>query len=216
MTRRFKLLGLAAVAVLAISAVSVASASAASFQTQSEPTFLKGLQESKNVFTTAAGTVKCSEAEFTSGQISSKSVTSVVVHPKYGGCSAFGQAASVSTTSCSYTLSIASGTGSTAAGSVTIACSTGSIVVNVPTGGNCSVTVGAQSFPSGSGKIDYESVGAGATQAVLVSSTVTGIVYGASGNICGSAGSAGTYSGSVLTKGYDQAAFSTQHGVFVG
>ena len=216
MTRQLKLLGLAAVAVLALSAVSVASASAASFTTQSKPTFLKGLQGTKNVFTTTAGTVKCSEAEFTSTEIASESVGTVTVHPTYGGCSAFGQAASVSTTSCSYVLSIVSVTGSTGAGSVTIACSTGSIVVNVPTGGNCSVTVGAQSFPGGTGKVDYESNGSGATEAVLVTATVSAIVYGASGNICGSSDVDGTYTGTVLTKGYDQAGHSTQHGVFIG
>jgi len=215
MTRKLKLLGLAAVAVLALSAVSVASASAASFTTQSEPTFLKGLQEGKNVFTTAAGTVQCSEVEFTSSQISSKSVSSVTVHPTYHKCTAFGAEATVQTTSCSYILSIVSVTGSVAAGSVTIGCSTGGIVINVPSGSNCSVTVGPLPLTA-SGHIDYESRGTGATEAILVTATVTGIVYSASGNLCGSAGSDGTYSGSTLTKGYDQAAFTTQHGIFVG
>ena len=219
MTRQLKLLALAAVAVLALSAVSAASASAASFfTTQSTPTFIKGLQQTKNVFTDTAGTIKCSAAEFTSGQISSNAVGTVNVHPTYGGCTAFGQAASVSTTSCSYTLSIVSVSGSTGDGSIVIDCSSGTtIVINLPAAG-CSVTIGAQSFPGGGNTIDYESIGSGATEAILVTSTVSAIVWAASGGICdtNSTGATASITGTVLTKGYDQAAFSTQHGIFVG
>jgi len=219
MTRQLKLLALAAVAVLALSAVSAASASAASFfTTQSTPTFIKGLQQTKNVFTDTAGTIKCSAAEFTSGQISSNAVGTVNVHPTYGGCTAFGQAASVSTTSCSYTLSIVSVSGSTGDGSIVIDCSSGTtIVINLPAAG-CSVTIGAQSFPGGGNTIDYESIGSGLTQAILITSTVTGIDWAGSGNICdkNESASLATYTGSVRARGYDQVGFSTQHGIFVG
>ena len=205
MSRRLKLLGVATMAVVVFSIAAIAQASAASFNFESTPTWLKGSQVTKNVFTFSGGTVKCSVAEFRStALISGTSVASVTVHPIYGGCVAFGQSATVNTNSCDYVLS---------ASGLVVSCSgASSITVEVPSG-TCSVFIGTQ-FPT-SPKLTYTSSGSGATREFLVTSSVTGLTYGTSGGICGSAGTNGTYTGSVMMAGFASSTFSSQHGAWV-
>jgi hypothetical protein len=217
MTKRLKFIGFLAVAIMAMSAVAASAASAANFGTESAPTFLKGVQETKNVFTVSGGTVKCTGAEFTSAEIKNKEETSITVHPTYTGCTAFGQAATVNTTGCNYILTATS----TTTGGVVVECEKtivggkeveDKIVVTANTAG-CTITVKAQT-PTNN-MVDYENKGSGATASVLVTSTVEGLTYESTGGICGAPGNNGTYTGSVLTKGYNTAGFVTQHGIFV-
>jgi hypothetical protein len=213
MTNRLKFIGFLAVAIMAMSAVAASAASAANFGTQSAPTFLKGVQETKNVFTVTGGTVKCTGAEFTSAEIKNKEESAITVHPEYTGCTAFGQAATVDTGTisdgCNYILTATS----TTTGGVTIECEAGNNIVVTATTAACTITVGGQ-VPTNN-MIDYENRGSGAIADVLVTSTVEGIKYTSSGGICGASGTNGTYTGSVLTKGYNTAGFVTQHGIFV-
>jgi hypothetical protein len=211
--RRFKLMGVAVVAVLALTAVSAAAASAHTFKTASSPTFLNGEQVTKNVFTVEGGTVKCTGAVFTSGEITGTSLSSVTVHPSYSGCTAFGQEAEVntgtSTNGCNYEL--------TAEGKVSIKCvgtATG-IVVKAKTAG-CTVTVKGNSTENQNlGTVSYANKTDGSFTDVEVTAAVTGIKYTSSGGICGASGTAGGYTGSVLEKGYKNTTFTAanQHSV---
>ena len=209
MSKRFKLLCVAA-AVVAYSVVSVAQAAAAQFHAESTPTWLKGTQVTQNVFIVSGGSVKCSGAEFKSvTAISSSPVSSVTVHPTYTGCSAFGQGVSVSTEGCFYTITVTSAS----TGDVTIECeSTHSISVHGSTTG-CSVSVAAQT--PGSPDVDLSSGGSVSEMDILVTPTVTGIVYSSTGGACGASGSTGTYSGSVTVQGFGTSTFSEPQGFTV-
>jgi hypothetical protein len=57
--------------------------------------------------------------------------------------------------------------------------------------------------------VDYENKRTGATESVLVTSTVEGLTFTSSGGICGASGTNGTYIGSVMYKGYSSATFVT-------
>jgi hypothetical protein len=210
--RRFKLIGLAVVAVLALTAVSAAAASAHTFKTASSPTFLNGEQVTKNVFTVSGGTVKCTGATFTSGELTGTSLSSVLVHPTYSGCTAFGQEAEVntgtSTNGCNYEL--------TAEGKVSVKCvGTGTgIVVKAKTAG-CTVTVNGGTENQNLGSVTYANKTDGSFTDVEVTAAVTGIKYTSSGGIWGASGTAGGYTGSVLEKGYKNTTFTAanQHSV---
>ena len=213
MNRQLRLLGLTAVAVVAFSAISVAQATAAAnFHFESTPTYLKGVQETKNVLATKSGTVKCSVVEITSSPVIPLSIESVVFHPTYSGCTAFGQAASVSTTSCSYTLSV--NENSASFGRIGTNCSVGTSIVVTVTAGGCTISVGAQA-PS-SFLVSYTSSGAGASREITVTFSVSVLTYTSSGGICGTAGteSVGTYSGTLKIAGFESAAFLVKHGIW--
>jgi hypothetical protein len=219
MSKRLKLLFVAA-AVVAFCGVQVAQASAfTEFTTESTPTWVKGSQETQNVFTVSGGTVKCSSAEFESTEaVSTASTTMITIHPKYGkakeaACSAFGQKVDVSTDSCSYTITI-SATGDV---TVQVICldpvskSPTSILIHGSTTG-CSVSVPSQTLVKA---LSVASSGSGSTAGVLVTASATGIAYTSSGGACGASGSNGTYSGSVITSGFKSASFTEQHGIGV-
>jgi len=206
MIRRMKVVGLAAVAVLALTAVSAASASAHTFTAASSPTWLKGEQSTKNVFTVNGGTVKCTGATFTSGKEVGTSLSSVTVHPSYSGCTAFGQEAEVNTgtitNGINYVIS-AEGT----VNIVKVGTGTG-IVVKAKTAG-CTVTVAPQ---TGLSSVTFTNEGS--PSAVLVTAAVEKITYTSSGGICGESGTNGKYSGSVLTKGFGTETFTEQHAIY--
>src|ERR1700749_656030 len=104
MLRKLRTLGVAVVAMFVLTAVAASAASAAAFHSEKSPTFLLGEQKTENGFTTTAGTVKCKKAPFTSGEIIGTSDASVEITPAYSECTAFGQAAEVTTTGCKYKL----------------------------------------------------------------------------------------------------------------
>ena len=205
MSRRLELLGLAAAAVLVVTAVSAASASG--FTAQSTPTWLSGAQMTQNVLTVNAGTVKCSVATFKSqAAISTLTTTTVAVRPEYGTCIAFGLEANVINSGCSYVL--------TAAGAFSVGCMTGAaIVVSVPEAG-CQIKFSAAGNANRS-SVSYASLGSGSTEEVVVTATVGGITYVSSGGTCGTAGSNGTYSGTLKLAGFESSSFANQHGFSV-
>jgi hypothetical protein len=209
MSRKLKVIGLAALAVLAVSAVSASAAHAAQFTSQAQKTFLHGVQATQNVFTTVAGEVKCNVATFEGTQEGTAdgglgfTSQEAIVHPTYSSCTAFGFPAEVNTDSCQYTL--------TAGGQVTILNCTTPIKITIPIAG-CNVTVGNQGPLS---SVSYDNEGSGSTADILVTSAVTGIHYISSGGSCGSAGehTDGKYTGSVTVKGYSDSGHTTQVGI---
>jgi hypothetical protein len=212
--RKLKVLGVAMVAVFAVTAVA-ASAQAKTFHSEINTTFLLGSQTEQNVFTTAAGTVKCSTATFT-GEITGTSVETATVTPAYGTCKAFGQAATVTSSGCQYVLN-ANGTIVKIQG-----CNNGGyagFVIDVPTG-ECTVKVPNQE--PGTKTVDYTNEGAGTSRDILVRSTVAKIKYEVvgPGTICGTAGTyegekGASYTGTVTTKGYENEAHTIQRGIWV-
>lgn len=208
MNRRLKAVGACILALLAASALA-GSAAAAEFHSESTTTYSSGAQVTENVFTTAAGKVKCKKAVFT-GKGTAKTATTAQATPNYAECTGFGQAATVTMNGCTV-----KGTASSAvAGNVAIVCPAGKVIqVDVPSG-SCSLTVAAQT-PSTS-SLDYKEEGSGATRSILVTSTVGGIAVTVDGGgICGSSGSA-TLTGSALIKGFSNEGLTTQTGVWVG
>ena len=218
---RSKLLGLAVAAVLALTAACATSASAAlqNFHFESIPTWLKGVQETKNVLTVSGGTVKCSVAEFISqAAISNLEEEEVVLHPVYGSCTAFGQSATVSTGSsssarCDYTLKGGS-EATPLTGSAAIVCSGGASISIALSSGECSVSIAAQT--PGEPVVTYASAGSGASRAATVTSNLTKIAYSTSGGNCGASGTNGTYTGTAQIKGYASSTFTELHGFWVG
>jgi hypothetical protein len=152
--------------------------------------------------------VKCKKATFTSGEIIGTSVASVEVTPAYGECTAFGQNSVIDSSTCKLKLTASS----VSAGNSGIVCSSGDIIVTVGSPVVCTITMQAQT-PTSSG-VDYTNTGSGATRHILVRWTLTGITYTSSGGICGASGTNGTYTGTVTTKGYKNAAHTTQEGWF--
>jgi hypothetical protein len=229
MSRKFKVIGLALVAICAMSAISAAGAQAKTFHSEVETTYYTGTQTVTNVFTTTAGTVKCKGASFkgeataTGGSGTNWTRETVEVTPTYTECTAFGQAATVTTNGCEYNLNangtVVSVTGCSNTGVGGVAYS--GVVVHV-TSGNCTVTVPNQHFTGAA--VSYTNEGAGTTRDVAVAAAVsTQITYSVDGpgTICGTPNvppadySDGSYAGTVTTKGYSNAAHTAQVGVWV-
>ena len=108
MSKKRKVLGVLVVAALAISAfgASASGASAATeFRAATSPVKVTADQTTTNVFTVDGTEVKCTTAHFaTEGEIAAPSAT-LLVHPEYSGCTAFGfVGATVKTTGCNYNL----------------------------------------------------------------------------------------------------------------
>jgi hypothetical protein len=194
MKSKFKSLSLALMAVLAMTSLAAAGAQAAEFHSEKENTTFTGGQTSGHVFTTNAGTVTCTEAEF-SGNQAAKTVGTVQVTPEYDDCTAFGfLGATVDEKSCTYTFNA---TGPPLHGGVTIDCS-GSDKITVSVFG-CTVTVGPQTV----GTVAYTNTGSGSSRTVDVKAEVSGLTYTQSGFLCGGSGtfSNGTYTGDTEMKG---------------
>jgi hypothetical protein len=189
------------------------------FHSEIERTFFFGEQATENVLTMAAGKVKCKKAQFSSDVTGSEKAASdfvtgsIDLTPTYSECTAFGQAATVTTTGCKYRITGSSET----AGNLVIVCETGkAIQVDVPTG-NCSLKVEAQT--PGENGLEYKNEGAGAARVFRITSKVGKLAYTVAGpgTICGTVGAHtdGVYSGTILEKGFKNAAHTEQVGVWV-
>jgi hypothetical protein len=193
-----------------LTAVCAAAASAHTFKTTSSPTFLNGEQVTKNVFTFSGGAFKCTGATFTSAELTGTSLSSVVVHPTYIGCTAFGQEFEIttgtSTNGCNYEF--------TTEGKVSVKCvgSVSAMVRKAKTAGRV-ITVNGRAENQNLGSVTYANQTDGGLADALATAQVTGITYTSSGGICGASGTAGGYTGSVLDKGYSNSAHTTQHSV---
>jgi hypothetical protein len=211
MIRSLKGFGLALVAVFALTAVAASAASAAEFHSGVAPASIKAAATQNQVFTIGGGKVatSCNEATFT-GESKTSPANSITVHPVYKNsgsteCPAepIGNA-SIVTTGCNYVFS--SATTAEGMAQVKIECEAGKkIQINAPL---CTITVGEQTLPNA---VSYTNTGVGggasSTEGVVVTPTVTGIHWEASGFGCtlvglGSSGSDGTYTGTALTKAF--------------
>jgi hypothetical protein len=204
----FLVVGLAA--LLAFGAMSASAASAsAQFHAESSPTFFKGEQETKNVLTTTGGTFKCTGADFTSGEVRGTSFETLQVHPEYTGCTGLGQQAVVNSYGCYFGMSA----NSAGVGALRINCETGKQITMTWLTAGCTWTIGAQT--PANDLISYENQGTGAQRRIVVTFHLEGIQYTSSGGLCGASGTNGTLTGSFLLKGYNTAAFATQHSIWV-
>jgi hypothetical protein len=182
MIRKFKVLGLALVAVLALAAVAASTASAAGKYT-AEVENTTGTGESalgNDTFTTEAGNVEC-KSHF-EGTVPGFSASNLTVKAKYTECKAFGFAtANVNMGSCDYLFTTP--TKVTTAGeppvthshqwTIPVHVKCGATPISI-TAGNCEITVGEQS-PGG------HVIATVTTNAVPVDvdvqATITGIKY---------------------------------------
>lgn len=217
---------LAVSAMFALTALTTSAAFAIKgewdFGSNVEKIDLTGSQAEENVFTFNGGTVKCKEASFVATATGTPSATVVggpkehfyshtaTVHPKYGNCTGFGQAATVTTeegpNSCNYALT-ATGTET---GTIQTGCSSkfefqitiGPLV--------CTIRWGAQTPINN--KIDFSEAGAGSLRDLLIKWTIgpekvvegeeTGFTYTSSGGVCGKSGKNGKYRGTTTVKAY--------------
>jgi hypothetical protein len=209
MSRKLKVIGLAALAVLAVSAVSASAAHAAQFTSEVEDTFLLGNQKTQSVFTTNAGEVKCEIAKFegtmkgtADGGLGFTSQTAKV-HPTYEKCTAFGFAEVTDTHACEFEFS--------ASGTVSIVnCpSTAPITITIPSLG-CNITIANQGPLS---SVTYDNEGSGSTASILVTLNVTGITYTSSSLPCGPSGTNGTLTGSMTISAFSDAPHTHQVGI---
>jgi hypothetical protein len=218
---RTKVPWLAILAVLLTAASPAGVAQAFEFHSEIEKTFIYGEQEGENVFKTGAGNVKCKTATFDSltAQVAESGSgidwisKMVAVQPKYGSCTAFGQAGTVENppketgTACDYYLFAdkgqvtVTGTPLPETGKSTASCE---LKISVPAGA-CSVVVNQQAPTTPT--VTFTSTTFAGKGAVKLTSGVKGISYtveGAKGSICGEPGSytTGEYTGSVVLRGY--------------
>ena len=207
---------LALSALMAFGAIVTSSASAAAgewdfaWEHVTPTVSLKGDQAGTNVFTVPAGTVKCTSVTFsgsatgtTAETVPSKTIDyakhEITVTPSFSGCTAFGQAAEVTTNGCTFTFTATSTTG----GKLTaITCTFSAITIMLKISG-CTVTVPSQT--PGTPTVDFTESGTGASRDILARATIGGIKATSSGGACGAKGetSTGTYTGTVTFKGFN-------------
>lgn len=125
------------------------------------------------MFETSAGPVKCTTAA-TTGKITSVASTEQAVEVTYGSCKAFAGLVTVNISTAHYNFH--------SNGSVDI---TAPITITVP--GVCTQSVPEQTVSS----VTFEDSGSN----LVEKSNVSGISWTGSGGVCGSSGSAGTYTG---------------------
>jgi hypothetical protein len=206
--RKLKVIGLALVAIFAFTALASA-ASAAEFESASTNTTIKGEQSTKNVFTVNSRTVECNKATFTGFQAATKAAT-LEVHPEYSECTGFGLPATVTTTGCNYKFNSPTGSTPNFTGSVNIVSASGETCSNITVAvAGCTVKIGPQGPLSG---ISYNANGS----TVTVTSNVTTIAANVEGSvlICGTNGArTGTYTGTVLTKGFNSGGTQVNIGI---
>jgi hypothetical protein len=140
MTRKFKVLGLALVAVLSVAAVTASAASAEStkFTAAKYPTTLTGSATTKHVFEIGEFKVICSVVK-TTGALSGASETTTLT-PVYEECEALGLKAEVKPNGCDYKFH-APLVGSEE-GSVDVVCPEGKQMEII--GATCTITITAQ------------------------------------------------------------------------
>jgi len=180
MTNRFRIFGLAMLAVVAMSSFAVQGAQAATpgiLTSNSYPTALSGEQLGIHKFelTSLKLSSECEVAKF-SGAVASPGSSTVTVTPLYEKCKAFGLAATIDTAECDYMIHI----GETLTpngnygGTIDVECATGNVIKITAgiVGNRCEVQVGTQTNLS-----KGEGVNAGAGSDVEIRATVTGIKY---------------------------------------
>jgi hypothetical protein len=202
------MIGLASLIVLAIGSMYASAAQAEpTFSSEVGETYLLGSAASVQEFTTNAGEIDCAAATV-EGTLLGTEATTTTVHPTYGSCTAFGfVAVSIDTKACEFEL-VAS-----EVVSIVNCPTTEPITITIPLAG-CNIKIANQGTFNG---IAYTNQGSGSTASVLVTAGLSGITYTSSGGLCGAAGSSsnGTYVGSNLVEGFQDAAHTEQVGIQV-
>ncbi len=206
MTHKLKTLGLALVAVFAVCAVAAPGAMAESlfFYGGSAPATLKGVHHTaEDVFTVAAGSVKCKKATYT-GTLGKEEATSVELTPTYSECTAFGGlATTIEMNGCNFRLAAGEFGGGKASGTMDILCPAGKeIKAKVSVAGitKCTVDIPAQTNLSG---ISYTNVSGSAHQVTVTIGIEGKVKYtdtaGTGLGSCATAsGENGSYTGNTL------------------
>jgi hypothetical protein len=186
MIRKFKVLGLALVAVFAMSAVVASAASATNFTAASYPVTISGSQTTQHVFTAAGGETKCSTASF-SGSATGASETQTIT-PTYEGCTSFGISSTVTMNGCDYLFHAAASGSNT--GTVDLVCPTNK-EVTIDVGSVCVIHIppftnkGSITYTNNAGDIDVSANETGITAKITRTSffcpvaeqTVTNATY---------------------------------------
>ena len=206
MNRKLRPSILALLAALTVSVAAAPSASAESFifSADAAEMELTGAQHGAgDVFTTNAGTVKCSSITYT-GTSTSDEMETVELAPTYSGCTAFGSASTeVKANGCQYRLNPKTIEGSNFEGDMDIVCPGGStITATVKVGGltACTVHIPAQ---EGLGSVTYANV-ENEPDELTVSLNLSGMKYSYTAGLGCSSGSFenGTYQGAGLFTGH--------------
>ena len=143
--KHIKTLGLLAVAVMALAAFfGTASASAATFTAGASGKKINETTLANHVFSVTGNKTECTNITYT-GSTEGTDTSAQMVTPKYEGCTAFGFAATVTVTNCTYNL-LASGEVKVEKAGGAEACSITIKVNNVFA--QCEVTIGAQNIAS--------------------------------------------------------------------
>jgi hypothetical protein len=210
MKKRGGLLALAVALLCAVPCLGAAPALASNFAFESSPTWLLGQQESTFAFGFSSGKVKATTATFKSSEIVGTSASSVALRPEYGGLTAFGLQANLSTNGCTYVLKPST----TTEGVFSIACEPGQeITISVPKA-SCTLKIPAQTPATPT--VKFANLGSGATRDVRADLEVAGVTYTTSGGgVCGESGTNGTITVTETLKGFGTASFTSQHGIWV-
>lgn len=206
--RNLKILGLAFVAVLAMSAVAASAASADDKLTaEGYPATLTGEKdgEFKDVFTTTAGSVSCSNPKYHAEL--NAAATTVAATASYGEtvekqCTALGFPATIHMNGCSYLFHTTAGT--TTELSADLVCPAGqeiTVTANPSEHGltpKCTIHVPAQ---TGLETITATNVGAGATRDITLDINITGIKYSHTGESLGKGSGLGACTTGTGTNG---------------
>jgi hypothetical protein len=216
MIRKFKLVGVMALAALALTAVAASAAQAApEFHVESAPATITGEQIGTQKFTTEkAGTVECSTATF-HGSTSVTTTTTQTLTANYGGCKAFFSfvSATVNMNECDYLFHLTPGGISPYPATVDVVCPTGKSITISSAFTSCVVTVGSQTGLEG---VSITNTGTKTTRDIDVTLAVKGVKYTTTS---GCSGGAGTWTdaelhGSATVKA-DVGSTATQQGLWV-
>lgn len=172
-----------------------------------------GEQATKNVLTVNSRALECQKVTLTAtteieGPFSG---TTWEIHPTYQECTAFGLAATVTTTNCNYRWNEPMGAGPYTA-TMNILCGSGAITISTA---GCTVTIGSQGPLSGTTMTNQ---GAGEERQILLSLNLTTIAANVSGSvlICGTNGArTATYTGTILAKGWKSPAMTERTALYI-
>jgi hypothetical protein len=189
--RNFKVFG-ALLAVLALSAIGAVTASAQF--TYSAPGSFTGTQEATQVFK-AGSTVTCKKAD-TTGTLENLNFRAQEVTVHYSECTVDGFNNAAHATDATYDFTATPTMEEETAGENWDVHLKNTVTITPTVFGSsaCTITVTPQTLNT----VDYTNVAGGG---VTVNPTVTGISYHSTGGLCGSSGTAGTYSGSSIVNG---------------
>jgi hypothetical protein len=216
MIRKFKTFGPTLLAVFAMSAVVPSAVQATSETLTTFPggssAIPTGEQVGENALTLTDhevepgqfATSKCKKATFTGTEPLPEGLETILAHPEFKECTAFGQPATITTTGCDYLFHIGSPTSGGRHATKDIVCSAGATIKIVT--GTCEVTIGSQN-----GLTTSEVTNSGTEEAMdlLLHTNITGIKYTVvkDGVGCPLIGkgefSKGDYTGTTTVKAHD-------------